>query len=315
MKKMEDKIKEIIKILETSERNMPAHFTSSGDRSQTFLINFDIPADDEYEMASYAWYHTPSQEIVLVGEDLMLSAYIGSILKQPEVIEGLKTSVIEANKEIIKNTDDESKYFDKCVEFGIEMAKNRDKVNEIVSRTEKLALEGKHITVPFLKQELGVSDEYTIKKIINILEESGKIIYAQMEGERFWISTQKLNVNFGMPDNPDKDEKLIDLLMLATKKKINVYKGVVDIEKIKPFCDYRPEKESFKKTRESLKNNLIKGDPPLLHVYQDGDYLVMSDDYYSYYMYKEEGFTKVPCVIFGDTDIEDIQDFKLVNYS
>lgn len=312
---MENKIKEILEILKTSKREMPAHFTSSGDRTQTFLIDFDIPADDEYEMASYAWYYTSSQEVVLVGEDLMLSAYIASVLKQPEVIDELKTSIIEKNKEIIKNTDGENKYFDKCVEFGIEMAKNREKLSELVSRTEKLALEGKQITVPFLKQELGISDEYTIKKIINILEDSGKIIYAQMEEERFWISTQKLNVNFGMPDNPDKDEKLIELLISAKKKEINVYTGTVDIEKIKPFCDYKPEKESFKRTRESLKNNLIKGDPPMLHVYQDGEYLIMSDDYSAYYMYKEEGFTKVPCVIFGDTDIADIQDLQLVNFS
>ena len=86
-------------------------------------------------------------------------------------------------------------------------------------------------------------------------------------------------------------------------------------KKIKPFCEYKPEKESFKKTKESLKNGLIKGDPPLLHVYQDGKYLIMSDDYNAYYMYKDEEFTKVPCVIFGDTDIAGIQDLKLVSYS
>lgn len=312
---MEDKINNILEILNTSKRSMPAHFSSSKDRTQTFLVNFDVPADDEYEMSSYAWYHTPSQGIVLVGEDLMLSAYIASVLKQPEITDGLKAKIIETNKEIIKNTDDESKYFEECVNFGIERAKNREKTNELVSRTEKLALEGKHITVPLLKRELDIEDEFLIEKIINILVNSGKIIYAELAGERFWISTQKLNVNFGMPNNPDKDQKLIDLVVSAKKKEINVYTGTVDIEKIKPFCEYKPEKESFKKTKESLKNGLIKGDPPLLHVYQDGEYLIMSDDYNAYYMYKDEEFTKVPCVIFGETDIEGIQDLKLVSYS
>lgn len=312
---MEDKIKEILDILKTSKREMPAHFTSSGGRDQAFLIDFEIPPDDEYEMASYAWFYSPSQEIVIVGEDLMLSSYIAYTLQENEIIDKLKTSIIEMNKELIKNTDDENKYFDKCVEFGIERAKYREKINELVSRTEKLAIEGKQITIPILKQEFGLDDEYTIKKIINILEESGKIIYAEMDGERFWISTEKLNVKFGMPDNPDKDQKLIDLLALARKKEINVYTGTVDIQKIKPFCDYKPKKDLFLKTKESLKNNIIKGDPPKLHVYQDGDHFIMSDDYYAYYMYKGEGFLMVPCVILGETDIEGIKELELVNYS
>lgn len=203
----------------------------------------------------------------------------------------------------------------KNVNFDIERAKNSKRINELLSRTEKLALEGKQITVPFLKQELRVNDEYLIRGIINILEESGKIIYAEMEGERFWISTQKLSVNFGMPNNPDKDEKFIELLVSAEKKEINVYTGIVDIDKIKPFCDYKPEEGSFNKTRESLKDNIIELDLPMLHVYQDGEYLIMSDDYYAYYMYKEEGFTKVPCVILGDIDIDGVLDLRQVNYS
>jgi hypothetical protein len=116
-----------------------------------------------------------------------------------------------------------------------------------------------------------------------------------------------------MPNAPEKDEKLIELIISAKKDEIPVYEGVVDITKIKPFCEYKPNKERVKDTRNHLKQNIENQKPPLLLVYQEDENLIMSDDYNAYFTYLSEGFKKVPCIILGETDIK-IENKKRVNY-
>lgn len=186
--------------------------------------------------------------------------------------------------------------------------------NKLINETYRLAVEGNHITVPYLQKELDIEDPNIARAVIEVLVKHGKIIYVELEGERFWMDTSKLKPNFGMPDNPEKDEKLIELIMLAREGKIPVYTAIVDINKLKPFCDYKPKKESFDKTKEYLRKNIEKHEPPLLHVYQEGDYLIMSDDYNSYFMYLEEEFKKVPCIIFGETNIKEVENKEKINY-
>jgi hypothetical protein len=53
-------ISQVLKLVLSSERPMPAHFTCGNGRNLTFLIDFDdLTAEDEYEMASHAWYKIP----------------------------------------------------------------------------------------------------------------------------------------------------------------------------------------------------------------------------------------------------------------
>lgn len=186
--------------------------------------------------------------------------------------------------------------------------------NKLINETYRLAVEGKHITVPFLQKELNIEDPNIARAVIEVLVKHGKIIYVDLEGERFWMDTSKIKPNFGMPNAPEKDEKLIGLIVSAKKEETPVYKAVVDINKIKPYCDYKPPKERYEKTREYFRQNIEKFDPPSLHVYQDGEYLIMSDDYNAYYMYLDEGFKKVPCIIFGETDIKEIENKERINY-
>lgn len=186
---------------------------------------------------------------------------------------------------------------------------------KLIDQTYKLALDGAHITVPFLQEKLNIADEDVAMAIIRVLENYGKIIYVDLEGERFWMDVSKLQVNFGMPDNPEKDETLIELITSAKKGEIPVYTAIVDIQKIKPICDYKPNKKRFDKTEEYLRKNIEKHDPPRLHVYQNGEYLIMSDDYNAYFMYLEEGFKMVPCIIFGEVDLEGVQNKELINYN
>jgi len=187
--------------------------------------------------------------------------------------------------------------------------------NKLIMQAYKLALDGKHITVPYLQKELDIEDEVIAGAVIKVLENQGKIIYVDLEGDRFWMDVYRLTANFGMPDNPEKDEKLIELIKSAKRRSTPVYTATVEIQKIKPFCEYKPKVDAFKKTKDHLKKSIEKNDPPLLHVYQDGDHLIMSDDYNAYYTYKEEGFNMVPCIIFGETDIEGVQNKTLIEYN
>jgi len=186
---------------------------------------------------------------------------------------------------------------------------------KLLDQTYKLALEGEHITVPFLRQKLNIEDEEVAMAVIRVLENYGKIIYVDLEGERFWMDVTKLQPSFGMPDNPEKDETLIKLITSAKKGETPVYTAIVDINKIKPFCDYKPKKERFNKTEKYLIKNIEDQDPPRLHVYQNGEYLIMSDDYNAYFTYIEEGFKMVPCIIFGEVDLDGVQNKELINYN
>lgn len=186
--------------------------------------------------------------------------------------------------------------------------------NKLIKQTYKLALEGKHITVPYLQKELEIGDELTARTVIEVLVRKGKIIYVELEGERFWMVTSKLKANFGMPDYPEKDEKLIKLISSAQKDLVPAYKAIVDIKKIKPFCEYKPKKKDFKKQKKFIVRNIAKGDPPSLHVYQEGEYFIMSDDYNSYFNYLDQGFSEVPCIIFGKTNIEGLVNKREIKY-
>jgi hypothetical protein len=90
---------------------MPAHFTSDDERgrTQTFCVDYDIPADHEASMASTAWNAMGEfvprgfdfegnsySAYVLVAENLMLGAYI--LAK-----EGRSDLLPELRAEIIKN--------------------------------------------------------------------------------------------------------------------------------------------------------------------------------------------------------------------
>ena len=59
-----DFVQKVLDIISSSDRKMPAHFTSNGNRTQSFCIDFDISETDEYEMASEAWSRCPDKSII-----------------------------------------------------------------------------------------------------------------------------------------------------------------------------------------------------------------------------------------------------------
>lgn len=136
-------LEEVLNKVLSSERTMPAHFTSSHDRQQTFLIDFkQLSADDEYEMASQSWYTLPaissgedeSYACLKIGEDIMVSSFIATNLNHVELIDSLKNELIGLNIELWpKDLQDKIKeiagkkemidYFNTCADFGKERAK------------------------------------------------------------------------------------------------------------------------------------------------------------------------------------------------
>ena len=141
---MDEILQNVLRIIYASGRKMPAYFTSDddNDRQKTFCLDYDISPDDEYEMASVA-YNSLGEMIlagqvdigeqyavyVKPGEDIMIGSYILAKQNKEELINELKTEIInnavedfgksiDNYKKIISNPWIE-KYLNHCAEFGV----------------------------------------------------------------------------------------------------------------------------------------------------------------------------------------------------
>lgn len=113
-----DFIEKVLNIVYSSQRKMPAHFTSSGGRSQSFCVDFDISETDEYEMASQAWSKTPSPDATKTGEDIMIAAFIATKLGGQEYIPQIQNQIIINATKDLPELAKYSYYFKKCGQFG-----------------------------------------------------------------------------------------------------------------------------------------------------------------------------------------------------
>lgn len=130
-----------------------------------------------------------------------------------------------------------------------------------------------------------------------------------------YIDPNKIIVNFGLPDNPEKDDKLIELFRKAHEKKIPVYVGDIYIDKIKPFCAYKPKQQTLDSIKERYLQYVQDGEPQSLHVYPDGEFFIMSDDYAAYFTYLNAGLKTAPCIIFGETDSGAVLNKRKIDWS
>lgn len=123
---------------------MPAHFTSNGDRTQSFCIDFEpLTADDDYNMASEAWYSISNflssdaskddfDMILRCGEDVIVGAYIITKLGHQEMVSEMKRGVLDdtietfeldyPNVRTLLEDVSVNKYLDHCIESGKEQA-------------------------------------------------------------------------------------------------------------------------------------------------------------------------------------------------
>jgi hypothetical protein len=103
-----------------------------------------------------------------------------------------------------------------------------------------------------------------------------------------------LNASFNEQTEP-QDGGLLELLRLAYNKEIQCRNAFIFMDMIRPFSDYKPNTSPAFRKHFMEKNE--RREPLAMFVYEkDGDY-IMSDDYNSYYLYKELGAEKVPCVV------------------
>lgn len=126
------------------------------------------------------------------------------------------------------------------------------------------------------------------------------------------IDLSKIRVKFG-GDNEPRDQKLIDLLKDAYSENLLVRTALIKIESIYPFSTFKPKtSEEYRKYFEELEK---QGSPPPIYVYPFKDHFIMSDDYNAYYLYKEKKYSKIICVLLGDSNsvgiIEKSDLFKL----
>ncbi len=115
--------------------------------------------------------------------------------------------------------------------------------------------------------------------------------------KRSSINIDDINIQFG-GQHPPKDEELMSILKDAYQAKIKCRRAVVKLDLIQPFSDFKPEISS--KFRADFLKGYLNLKPPELFVYQKDNKFIMSDDYSSYYMYKEVQAETALCVILGD---------------
>lgn len=143
-------IESVLKVVFSSNRVMPAHYSSSEDRTKTFMVDFDISASDEYEMASEAFYSVPGfldekntqsllrpgfDMVCKIGEDIMLGNFIATkkgIVFTPDELsnEIIKENIalwekgkdLEVLEQMILPSQQIISYFKHCEEFGKKQA-------------------------------------------------------------------------------------------------------------------------------------------------------------------------------------------------
>lgn len=139
-------LKETLRLVSSSTRPMPAHFTSNGERRESFCIDFvPLSANIDTAMASEAWWshgyflstekcgsenlsQGQTSAVIKCAEDLMVGAFIltklnGSSLMVEmkrviicDVVENLKDKI--EGLEAVLTGQQVNKYFDYCIEYG-----------------------------------------------------------------------------------------------------------------------------------------------------------------------------------------------------
>ena len=150
---MNELVLKTLQLIHSSKRTMPAHFCHSGDRTQTFHIDFDdLTKEDDYAMASESWgslgyesYGNPNIEgfteedkknqgdiELICGENIMVGSFILTKLGGEKLLDELKRQILEdalddfssiRNIEKILKTERSNAYFEHCKDFGYQRAK------------------------------------------------------------------------------------------------------------------------------------------------------------------------------------------------
>ena len=149
---MNEVVRKTLRLVFSSNRAMPAHFTSNGERTQSFCIDFKpLTTEDDLAMASQSWGSAGeflqkdiSKEdfdmAVRCGEDVMLGAFIITKLGHSEMVDDVKKSVLEDAIDTFETdipyirkllTDDfVVKYLNHCSSYGKERAESSSNLKQ-----------------------------------------------------------------------------------------------------------------------------------------------------------------------------------------
>lgn len=96
----------------------------------------------------------------------------------------------------------------------------------------------------------------------------------------------------------EKDDRFIELYVLAYKGVIEARIAFVNFDLIEPFTEILPAVD------EGTIEYVTKEEPPLHVYFKDGKF-IMSDDYHAYAVYSMLSRDPIPCIILGkfDTDL------------
>lgn len=101
---------------------------------------------------------------------------------------------------------------------------------------------------------------------------------------------------------PDKrvptDKKFRELYKKILLGQLGYYYAIIDVRGIKPFTDYKPDPSTA--FRHKMLKRLQNRDYPKIHLYQEGEVFIMSDDHHAYYTYLELGITEIPSLVMGE---------------
>ncbi len=117
------------------------------------------------------------------------------------------------------------------------------------------------------------------------------------------VDLSTIEGGLGGENEPPRDDRLLALLQKAYKGELDCHKAIVPMGLIVPFSDYQPTiDEGFS----SRFNEAYRAQtPPDVLVYQKGDKFIMSDDYTTFYMYKNINAPIVLCTVLGESTITD----------
>ena len=101
--------------------------------------------------------------------------------------------------------------------------------------------------------------------------------------------------------NIPEDKKFGELFKKVLLKELPFYVAIIKTEGIKPFSSYKPTPSTA--LNHDILTNIKSGHHPKIHVYQEDEYFIMSDDYRTYFTYLELKKNLIPCIVLGSEPV------------
>lgn len=112
------------------------------------------------------------------------------------------------------------------------------------------------------------------------------------------LKSSDLTAKFGGKYQP-RDDKFIEIYKKVITGEAPIVWAFIAREAIKPFSNYKPI--TSKELQRGYLQEIVKGNLPSIHVYEENGVYIMSDDYNLYYLYLKLNWEQIPSKIIGKT--------------